>query len=368
MPSKINILIPDGESHLLMPAVNCLSQFKNAAIYILSSSKNNMRFSKNVAKFIYYKPENDLDFIHKINTCINTYKITLVVPIFEHRIKTILQHKDLLDPKKLCLLPSLKSYDTAICKATLAKHLTTNNINTPKTEVGWLKNHTPATFPLLIKPITDAGGGYGIYVFNSPQEFNAFAGQAPKNIQYLFQEYIDGYDIDCSVLCKNGKVLAYTIQKGFLKGVHEFAPQIGIQFVKNKKLLRVVKETMKTLNWSGLAHLDMRYDIKKDTYSVIEINPRFWASIEGSLMAGINFAKLLCLASIGYSFKKPTYKKIPYINLKGLIKKLRTYHKSPFSFSFIWHNTPFKFYVLDPIPTLYKYFWRTKNILLQKIK
>lgn len=45
--------------------------------------------------------------------------------------------------------------------------------------------------------------------------------------------------------------------------------------------------------YHGVGEVDSRYDPSTDTYQLLELNPRFWASLLYSLEAGINFPELL---------------------------------------------------------------------------
>ena len=66
---KISILIPDGESHILLYVVNCLSNIKGLQIYVMSNIKNNpMRYSRYIKGFSFYKKtDSNIDWINNIN-------------------------------------------------------------------------------------------------------------------------------------------------------------------------------------------------------------------------------------------------------------------------------------------------------------
>lgn len=199
------------------------------------------------------------------------------------------------------------------------------------------------------------GGGYGIRVFNTKQDIYNHFDKNKFTYTNLVQEYIEGYDIDCSVLCKEGNILAFTIQKGNMIGKSEFVPQIGLDFLYEPELYRVVERLMKSLNWSGVAHIDMRYDKNDKQFKVIEINPRFWMSLNASLLAGVNFPYLYCLASMNEKFERPEYEFMKYVNLKGLVKMIRLKKSVLLKPGFIFNNTPLKLVLKDPLPTMYKF-------------
>jgi hypothetical protein len=56
-----------------------------------------------------------------------------------------------------------------------------------------------------------AKGGDGIDKINSRAEFQNYLERT--NVALYAQESIEGYDIDCSVLCLDGEILSYTKKK-----------------------------------------------------------------------------------------------------------------------------------------------------------
>lgn len=365
--NRIKVLIPDGESHLLIYVVNCLAQAKDVDIYVISKTKQNpMRYSRHIKEFSFYiNTYSDIDWIEAINKEVSRYNIDVIMPIFETSIKKLIVNKDEVEKQEaLGLLPSLEDYCIAFNKNQLAKHLEFNGLPFSKSEVissvEQLEKINNLNFPIIIKPVEGFGGGQGIYKFNAIKDLKSHFDKTGFKYENLIQEYVEGYDIDCSVLCKDGEILAHTIQKGNMMGKHQFSPQFGLEFVYDDNLYKVVEKLMKSLNWSGVAHIDMRYDRFTDQFKAIEINTRFWVSLEASLISGINFPYLYVLASMGKSFQKPHYRFINYVNFKGIIKKLS---KNILSSKNLELNTSLKFAINDPLPMAYKFVWRTKNII-----
>lgn len=373
--TNISVLIPDGESHLLVYTINCLSSIKGIRIYVMSSIRwNAHKFSRHVNGFTYYpKTEDDQQWLNYITKEVEKNHIDVVMPIFETGIRRVIQNRHLLNSNvKLVPLPDLSTFSLAINKWKLVGHCQSNNIPVPDSFLlkpgQQIEDVIPSDiiFPLLVKPLEGFGGGMGVVVFNAKKELHAYA----KKIQYsiLIQQYIKGYDIDCSVLVKDGKITAHTIQQGNLKGATPFVPHVGLEFKENPKLLKVVESLMGSLKWNGIAHLDMRYDQERNGYVVIEINPRCWATMDGSCLMGVNFPYLSILQTKNITFDIETYRKENYLNLKGIIKSIKKNVFFLFKWKFIFNNTQFRFVLLDPAPTVYKFMDRTKNIILKRMK
>ncbi|MCF8273375.1 MAG: ATP-grasp domain-containing protein [Flavobacteriaceae bacterium] len=352
----ISVLIPVGGNSLLMFVVHCLSQINNIKIYIISPNEQaEIKHSGKILNYTFFPNiNNENNWIEGINKEIEKFKIDLVMPIDEDGIRNSIKYQAKLSTySKLVLLPSLQSFEIANNKGLLWKHMLEHHIECPKTFI-YNKNQFHSTdsldFPLILKPLEGFGGGKGIYIFKNKEQLESYYTENDITYPYLIQSYISGYDIDCSVLCEQGEILAYTIQKGTLVGISDFVPKIGLDFLHNDELLHTVKELMLSLNWSGLAHIDMRFDEKESNFKVIEINPRCWESIEGSEIAGVNFPYLHALKSLNYNFETPKYKHTKYLNLLGLKKTIRKNKLFVFNFNFILKYTPIKYFIKDPLP------------------
>ena len=129
---------------------------------------------------------------------------------------------------------------------------------------------------------------------------------------------------------------------------------MGIQFLYNDQVYKLIENLIKSLNWTGVAHIDLRYDDVEKNFKVIEINPRFWASIEASKEVGVNFPYLYCLTSLGIKYNIPKYKFEKYANNRGIMKVI----KSKFSFNNkieFPENSTIQNDLLDPFPKIMKY-------------
>ena len=351
-----SVLIPDGESTLSLFAVMGLSQIKGLKIYVMSTHKGALvSSSKKINQFYYYENIKDENkWVYYVNDIVLNNKIDIIMPVDSDKIRFFSKNiNDIPFGDKLTFLPEIKNFKIANNKDKLAKYLLDNKLPHPKTvsfKKTTLLNTDLFNFPIIYKDLDSFGGGQGVRLFQNKNDLECFFRNSSKNHSYLIQEYIEGYDIDCSVLCKNGKILAFTIQKGILPGKNKFSPNVGVKFLYEEKLYQVVKNLMKSLNWSGVAHIDMRYDSVASEFKIIEINPRFWESLEASIAVGVNFPYLICAASLGKQFKIPEYKHVEYFNLLGLAKLIRKNVFFLFNFKLILKNTSLKFYKKDPFP------------------
>lgn len=370
--AKIRVLIPDGEWEILTNHVkDCLAGQKGVALFVMSNKPFlPSACSRFVRKYLYYpKTDNPASWIAHINEVCVTYRIDVVMPVYENGIRSLIMHKSLLqEPWKLAPLPGLKSFDTATNKLLLSRFMKENDVPAPAEieapdNAGF--NLEGIAFPILAKPLHITEGGRGIKRLENEQAFRDFVRAKPPGEAYLYQEYIRGYDIDCSVLCRDGKILSYTLQRGIFYGSQPFAPAQGVRFVHDQGVLPVVEKLMQCLNWSGIAHIDLRFDQVANNYKVIEINARFWTSLDASLAAGINFPACYLALARGTTLEKKSYDLLTYYSLKGLVGLLRREGLFSHSPSFLYRNSSLRYVLKDPVPAAMKLLMHFRNRILR---
>jgi D-aspartate ligase len=371
-----SVLVPDGEKSLLRSLLNCFSQIKNIRVYVMATKKDlPLRYSKYVDQFFFFPPSNDpLYWIANINKVTREHPIDVIMPIWETSIKSLIENKDRLESwDKLVPLPSLQNFTIARSKSLLADHLKRFDFPGPKSlhlrpSLLQGRSDLDLNFPLLAKPLP-GGSGRGIEKFEDYETFTAYFRENGLRREYILQEFIKGEDYGCNVLCSNGEILAFTMQKGNLWDPSKpYSAQIGMDFLYEEKLLQTVRKLMKSLDWNGIADLDLLYHKESDTFYIVEINPRFWATLTAALMAGINYPQLLIKMTMKQKIEPQRYKLMPYVNLKGfklLLKKDKAFIFRP---KFIWNNTPVRYRLDDPMPIFISVLQKARSIVKKKFE
>ena len=359
MSSKLNVLIPDGDSTWALSVIQCLSHIKSYRLFVLSNKKRTAaKFSKYVSYYKFHKRLDDSNWLDVVNSEIEKNTIDVVIPIAEKELSFFIRNiKNITSKAKVIPLPEFDNFETAIDKKKLSDFAKQHHIPHPKSfyissEEEKRQLLKDAQFPVLVKPLSMKGGD-GIEKIKSITSFEKYSKK--RKAPLFVQEFIEGYDIDCSVLCLNGTILTYTIQKGNLKGHNDFAPQLAFEFLKNDAVLKVTQDVMSKLNWSGVAHLDLRFDKHTNTYKLIEINARFWGSVEASRHAGVNFPHLAIQLAIDNTIDNHDFEPVSFMRLKGVFKSIRRRPSFLFKRKHLLKHTEAKSFLNDPMPTLYKF-------------
>ncbi|HKM67276.1 MAG TPA: hypothetical protein VJX70_08935 [Candidatus Acidoferrum sp.] len=159
-------------------------------------------------------------------------------------------------------------------------------------------------FPLVVKPQKESPGRPPIRYASDYEELNnILSGQTdgkPRDLEdTLVQEYIPGHG--CGFFA--------TYQKGACKRVfmhrrvREYPANGGVstcaESFYDAKLQLYGRRMLDALSWHGVAMVEFRRDSRDGEYKLMEINPKFWGSVDLPLAAGADFAGDLCQMALG---------------------------------------------------------------------
>jgi D-aspartate ligase len=302
--NRISVLIPDADAQL--PVVRCLGASKYAVVHGLALQPAPfLKHSRFLASFEQIKGEFDMKlWLSRIGEIVAERRIDVVLPISDFAIRTLSEHRGALHwAAKLPPLPDPHAFDIATDKANLAVFLDSHGIPHPPTVVvttDIAAHHRLSTleFPVLAKaPLSS--GGVGTRRFENQESLCAFLADRPGGERWVVQTLIEGHDLAVNVLCRNGQILAATVQHAILPSPEPFQSAIGFEFRDYPAAMNVAESLVCKLGWSGVANIDMRFDARHRAPLVLELNGRYWLSLLGSLNAGVNFPLLACEMCLG---------------------------------------------------------------------
>jgi len=316
---KLNVLLLDGDQELARRIALCLDRGGRAQVFVLSSQNRSLsEASIRIHKVLHCLAAGDQACIEFLRQAVPRYKIGLVMGCSTIGISFLIRNSQILSGiVPVAAIPTAEQFAIAEDKWLTAVELERLHIPTPRTML-----FGPAArvlgFPTLIKP--RAGfGGRGILRIGSEKEFaDLLSSLGDRAETYVAQQFIEGSDIDCSVLCRDGKILASTVQWG-ISGGDDFGPSTELILDPDPEPLAITAKMMAGLKWNGIAHVDLRR-AKDGRLHVLEINPRYWWTLPGSLFAGVNFPHLAMLDALGESFPVPVYTRTAYLKLGSLLR------------------------------------------------
>jgi len=347
------VLVPDGESPLTLSVVRCLGQIKNIGVIVLSSNASSaVKYSRYCSLFISYSDTHEQVRLGTILKYVKMHRPEIVLPIDIKTIRLISCNKAEFESySALSPLPNVDIFDTSNDKWLLSLWLKANQIAHPLTVKYEESKVSGFSFPMILKPARGSGG-VGIHVVDSPMELKNYFEKIEAPDDLIIQSYVKGFDIDCSVLCANGEIIAHTIQKGFLFEPYRIAWPEGVEFLENEELMMIVRDLVRKLKWSGVMHIDMRFDEVEQNFKVIEINPRFWLSVSASLFAGINFPYLACLVGLNIEIPDILFVPARVVRSKTAVKMVLKKITGRQNNGVYFDNSYLELIVKDPLPNI----------------
>jgi len=129
---------------------------------------------------------------------------------------------------------------------------------------------------------------------------------------FILQEFVEGDGVDYFAVCNDGVPL---VEYSHIR-VREWPKKGGYstacKMYKNQELSTLSRRIIKSLNWCGPIMIEYRKSKKDGRFYFLEINPKFWGSLELGLLSGVNIVDALIQIvnpnhSNNVQLKKPKY-------------------------------------------------------------
>jgi len=206
------------------------------------------------------------------------------------------KHREMLSKYTNVSSPNFDVFLQAYDKKNVIEKAMKHGIACPKTyDFDTLKNNDKCISQVVIKPRKQHGAG--IFICSSIKEFPEYYKKMSEAFGPCYvQEFIpNGGELGVYILLSNKSELkAVTLQRR----IRSISPNGGISTFRetikyNSQLVDISLKILQSINWVGPAMVEFRIDAKDNIPKFIEINPRFWGSLQLSIKAGVDFPHLL---------------------------------------------------------------------------
>lgn len=316
--NNIKILTTDAQSRIGLHAIRYLGR-AGATVTSIGTGKTSsevMGFcSKYVDNNIFFHADTYSEefgrFLKEDNG-----KYDIICPIFTSSINIFLDIIKNEHIKSRYLLPKKQSLLIADNKELLTKHAQDIGLLCPKTYynidpnvVGDLARYD-ISFPAIIKFRGDKRDTHWnpedrYSIVNSKTELiNKYAEMHDIEEYPIIQEYISG--VGCGYFAlydQNSTLKAQFCHKRIREYPISGGPSSCCESFRNEELIKIGKKLFDSLEWSGLGMVEFKYDISREKFYIIEVNPRYWGSLSLAVLSGVDFPVLHALLALGNDFK-----------------------------------------------------------------
>ncbi|MFZ3385361.1 MAG: ATP-grasp domain-containing protein [Candidatus Methanoperedens sp.] len=228
-----------------------------------------------------------------------TKNFEAIIPVRDDATLLLSKNKDLF--RDFVKIP-VADYET-LCigrdKSQTIKLALKNDVPCPKTYFpenanDLLRFQDELEFPLVIKP-HESSGSRGIKVVNSFGEllfeYDKVVSEFGPSMVQEFIPYNGAYGV--SMLFNKGEPRAIFTHKRLRQYPESGGPSTLRESVRYPEIEEYSTRLLKKINWHGVAMVEFRIDARNNEPKLMEINPRFWGSLELAVVSGVDFPYLL---------------------------------------------------------------------------
>jgi predicted ATP-grasp superfamily ATP-dependent carboligase len=256
---------------------------------------------------VYRSPSSDPSgFIEDIFRALKDHNYDLLIPMTDLTVFLVIENRKKFSPYVRIPLPEKEVFRKACDKAEVLKLAQENGIPIPRTyfaeDLEGIKNIAhQLSYPVVIKPRRSwffVGNGWihlGVnYAYSAEELVFKWENQNKLLSTPLIQERITGPGCGVFALFNRGTPRAVFFHKRLREkppsgGVSVLSESIPVDVRMKRYSIRMLEE----LGWHGVAMIEFKLDQKEHRPKLMEINPRFWGSLQLAIHSGVNFPYLL---------------------------------------------------------------------------
>lgn len=245
-------------------------------------------------------------FLDSVSAQCADFKIDLLLPMTDRTVPLILQHRDRF-PGVRIPFASHASYEAVSDKWKLFQFAERLGIPAPRTRLatdpgGLFAAAREMAYPLVIKYCRSGlpTAAPVRYVTSMPELEQIIAQSPPTDdAPCLIQEFIAGRGQGVFALYDRGKALAFFAHRRLREkppsgGVSVFSESVAL----DPRMKEMATRLLDAAQWHGVAMVELKITPEGKPY-LIEINARFWGSLQLAIDAGVDFPWMLYRLGMG---------------------------------------------------------------------
>ncbi len=313
-PDKLRgkrVLVTDGQYAHTLGIVRSLGQ-AGLDVGVIAPTSTALALHSRFCRWGFVSPplSNQAAYLAFLENILAEGSFDLLMPVGASATRLVSVHRDRLAPKVSFQVADQHSIESAFNKRNtyaLAERLRVPYPHTlyPQNVAEVEQLSQELEFPVVVKAIVEEGSNVVYYPSNREQLLQMYEplcterGYAPPFLPML-QELIHSDDIGYSfaALYKHGRCIRVFMYREIRSIPVRGGSGTYTESCFDAELKQYGMRLLDALNWTGVAQMDFRRGTDGQL-RLMEINPKFWASLEVALAAGVNFPLLLCDMATG---------------------------------------------------------------------
>ena len=292
--SSGRILLTDvGYKHTLA-AARALSK-AGYLVDVIGSKYSYTALSKYVSKNVFSNETLTEANINSFIDFLATSKYLCVIPIGGKSVQLISNNREKISKfTNVCLAPS-ESINICLNKVQTLDFAKELNIRIPKTfaksDIYDYEKYKNINFPVVVKSSLELERFDPIYCDTYADLLSAVAQDSISKFEYIVQERIIGSGEAFFGLYQNAILKDYFMHERIREWPITGGPSTFARSINKADLFYNGNLLLQSLNWHGVAMVEFKRESKTGDLYLMEVNPKFWGSLDLSISAGINFPR-----------------------------------------------------------------------------
>ncbi len=268
-------------------------------------------------RIIYPAPNHTQEFIDFMVDRVRSKSYDILLPVRSSVTPLIAEHAEKFRPYVNFLLPSAESMRVANDKELTFKFAEKIGIPIPRTiypqKFSDIEQEAQRfRYPVVTKAAFGSGSR-GLAYLNSAGDLLKFAEKNLKHEsdlavnRWIIQEYIQGPGCGFFAIFNRGEPKAIFMHRRIREYPITGGPSVMAESYYHPRLKELGLKLLKALNWNSVAMVEFKLDLKDNEFKLMEVNPRFWGSLNLPVACGVDFPYYYCLLSMQKDFK-PVFK------------------------------------------------------------
>jgi predicted ATP-grasp superfamily ATP-dependent carboligase len=286
----VNVLVTDTHYKNGLCAVRSLGR-RGASVVAAAPRRlaagASSRFA--AARVVYPSPERLDEFLSVVNRAVERHAIDVILPMSLELVEVFARNRSSLPDHVRIPIAEMDKFVVAADKAAAVSLAEAVGVPTPRV---FTDPNEVDRFPVVVKP--SFGSGVVRYVNDADELVEAFTPDS------TIQEYVPGTGFGFSALFDHGVEKALFMHRRVREYPVTGGASTAAESFYDERLRDHGLRLLRALDWHGVAMTEFKYDERDDEYKLIEINPKFWGSLDLPVAAGVDFPWLATRLALGY--------------------------------------------------------------------
>jgi predicted ATP-grasp superfamily ATP-dependent carboligase len=302
----MKVLVTDGDNRAALAVTRALGRRGHAVVVAEKRTPSLAQTSRFCAdRVLYADPvHDDVAFVKGLADAVAERGIDVVLPVADITTNLVTTHRGLFEPRCMVPFADAGTIARAADKVDMVQTATRLGVATPRS---WVVSgpedaiEADVPYPVVLKPhrsrvrTATAWESCSVSYSRTPEDLReSLRARKPHEFPLMLQERIVGPGIGIFVCYDRGKLVAVFSHKR----LREKPPWGGVSVLCEStptcpNARDYTERLMHELNWHGVAMVEFKRDVRDGLPKLMEINGRFWGSLQLGIDAGVDFPNIL---------------------------------------------------------------------------